>query len=77
MDKLDITTLVFTDVKGQVHYEKGRLDISDVTAGVFGGSMKGRGQINLDDKSYTADIVGTQLQGSIAAHDLFLRCDVT
>ena len=45
MDKLDITTLVFTDVKGQVHYEKGRLDISDVTAGVFGGSMKGRGQI--------------------------------
>lgn len=76
MDKLDITTLVFTDVKGQVHYEKGRLDISDVTAGVFGGSMKGRGQINLDDKSYTADIVGTQLQGSLAAHDLFLRCDV-
>lgn len=76
MDKLDITTLVFTDVKGQVHYEKGLLDIRDVTAGVFGGSMKGRGQVNLDDKSYTADIVGTQLQGSIAAHDLFLRCDV-
>ena len=76
MDKLDITTLVFTDVKGQVHYEKGILDISDVTAGVFGGSMKGQGHVNLDNKSYTADIVGTGLQGSIAAHDLFLRSDV-
>ena len=76
MDKLDITTLVFTDVKGQVHYEKGSLDITDVTAGVFGGSMKGQGHVNLDDKSYTADIVGTKLQGSIAAHDLFLRSDV-
>ena len=62
MDKLDITTLVFTDVKGQVHYEKGILDISDVTAGVFGGSMKGQGHVNLDNKSYTADIVGTGLQ---------------
>ena len=76
MDKLDITTLVFTDVKGQVHYEGGKIDINDVTAGVFGGSMKGTGQVNLDEKSYTADIVGTNLQGSIAAHDLFLRCDV-
>lgn len=76
MEKLDITTLVFTDVKGQVHYESGKLDINDVTAGVFGGSMKGKGQVNLDEKSYTADIVGTKLHGSIAAHDLFLRSDV-
>ena len=39
MDRLDITALVFTDVVGQVHYEQGLLDINEVTAGVFGGSM--------------------------------------
>lgn len=76
MDRLDITALVFTDVVGQVHYEQGLLDINEVTAGVFGGSMKGHGQVNLDDKSYTADMTGSQLKGGIAAHDLFLRCNV-
>lgn len=39
--------------------------------------MKGHGQVNLDDKSYTADMTGSQLKGGIAAHDLFLlRCNV-
>lgn len=76
MDRLDITALVFTDVTGQVHYENGLLDVTEVTAGVFGGSMKGHGQVNLDDKSYTADMTGSQLKGGIAAHDLFLRCNV-
>ena len=76
MDRLDITALVFTDVVGQVHYEQGLLDVTEVTAGVFGGSMKGQGQVNLDDRSYTADMTGSRLKGGIAAHDLFLRCDV-
>lgn len=76
MDRLDITALVFTDVVGQVHYEQGLLDVAEVTASVFGGSMKGHGQVNLDDKSYTADMTGSQLKGGIAAHDLFLRCNV-
>lgn len=76
MDKLDITALVFTDIVGQVHYEKGILDVQDVTAKVFGGSMEGRGSVNLDERAYTADMIGKDLKGGIAAHDLFMKCNV-
>jgi len=38
--------------------------------------MEASGNFNLDKKTYHADIKGEKLKGSIAAHDLFLRCAV-
>lgn len=76
MDKLDITALNFTKVRGKFHYEDGTLEASKVTAAVYGGTMEASGNFNLDKKTYHADIKGEKLKGSIAAHDLFLRCAV-
>lgn len=76
MKKLDITALNFTNLKGTFHYENGKLDAQQVTASVFGGTVEASGQFDLDGKSYHADLHGEKLQGSIAAHDILLRCDV-
>ena len=77
MDKLDITALNFTNLKGKFHYEGGKLDAKDVTASIFGGSVEASGHFDLDGKSYQADLKGQRLKGGVAAHDLFLRCSVT
>ena len=76
MDELDITALHFTEVKGDFHYENGKLDAKDVTAKVFGGRIEASGHFDLDEKSYYADIIGTKLKGGVAAHDMMLKCSV-
>lgn len=76
MDRLDITALVFTNVESQLHYEKGVITVPNLTAEVFGGDLTANGKVDIDNQSYSVDMVGKKLQGGIAAHDLFLRCDV-
>lgn len=76
MDKLDITALSFTNLKGYFHYEDGKLNAQEVTATVFGGTVEASGNFDLDEKSYQADLKGTDLKGGVAAHDMFLKCKV-
>lgn len=76
MEKLDITALKFTDLKGHFHYADGKLEADQVTASVFDGSVKASGKFDLDAKSYEADLVGTDLKGGMAAHEGMLRCKV-
>lgn len=76
MDRLDITALVFTNVESQLHYENGVITVPNLTAEVFGGDLTANGKVDIDNKSYSIDMQGKKLQGGIAAHDLFLRCDV-
>lgn len=77
MKELNIPAIQFTDVAGKFHYEEGKLDAPRVTAHAFGGDVTASGHFDLDRKSYEAVIHGEQLRGSIAAHDIGLRCEVT
>ncbi len=76
LDVLNIPAIQFTDVAGDFHYEDGKLDASEVTAHAFGGDVQASGKFDLDRKSYEAVIHGENLRGSIAAHDIGLRCEV-
>ena len=76
MDQMNITALRFTDVKGLFHYEDGHVTATQVTANVFGGTVKAAGSFDLNEKSYYADISGENMRGSKAAHDNLLRCKV-
>lgn len=76
MDNLNMPGLKFTNVKGGFHYQDGKLRAPQVKAEIFGGTMDASGQFDLDGKSYHADIAGQKLKGSVAAHDLMLRCEV-
>lgn len=77
MDQLDLPGIQFTSVAGDFHYEDGKLEAPDVTAHAFGGDVAASGKFDLDNTSYEAVIHGEQLKGSLAAHDIGLRCDVT
>lgn len=74
--KLRIPALRFTGMTGDFHYEDGQIGITGVKGEVFGGTVEGSGHFDLDRRSYEADIRGHALQGSIAARDLGLRCEV-
>lgn len=74
--KLRIPALRFTGMTGDFHYEDGQIGITGVKGEVFGGTVEGSGRFDLDRRSYEADIRGHALQGSIAARDLGLRCEV-
>lgn len=76
METLNITALNFNDLAGHFHYTDGKLEADHVTATVFGGTVEASGNFDLDEKSYHADLVGKDLKGGNAAHDIFLRCKV-
>ena len=76
MPKLEMPGLYFTNLVGEFHYQDGKLIAPKVTARAFEGDILASGTFNLDEKSYEADFVGTNLQGGIAAKDLLFNCNV-
>lgn len=72
--KLDLPPLLFTDVNGNVHYEKGLVYFKDVTAWVYGGTVKAEGEYNIDTRSYKIKADGKKLMASIAAKTTKINC---
>ena len=77
MQELHIPGLSFTDVKGTVSYHGSTLDFSDVTAGVYGGSLYATGTYDLDSRVYHLEGHGEDLQASKALPGQHLKCSVT
>ena len=74
MKRLKITPMHFSDVKGNFKYENGAIDVPDLDARVFAGKVKAVGNYNIDDRSYSVDLVGTGLHGDIGLNDPQLHC---
>lgn len=72
--KLDLPPLLFTDVNGNVYYEKGLVYFKDVTAWVYGGTVKAEGEYNIDTRSYKIKADGKKLMASIAAKTTKINC---
>lgn len=72
--ELDVPPLLFTDVNGNVHYEKGMVYFNDVTAWVYGGSVKAKGDYNIDTRGYNINAEGTRLMASLAAKSTKINC---
>ena len=77
MAELHIPGLSFTDVKGSVSYHGSTLDFTDVTAGVYGGSLIAFGTYDLDARVYHLEGHGEGLQASKALPGQHLKCSVT
>ena len=77
MDELHIPGLAFTDVKGTVTYHGSTLDFTDVTAGVYGGSLYAQGTYDLDSRVYHLEGHGENLQAAKALPGQHLKCSVT
>lgn len=73
---LDLPALHFSKVNGNVHYEDGRVDFTDVTGSVYGGTVEASGQYNIDDRHYSIDARGHELLASIAAKSTKINCRV-
>ncbi len=75
--ELKLPGIAFNNLKGDIHYEDGKLTASDVTAVAYDGDVTANGYFDLDEHAYEADAHGEKLKGSLAAHDMMLVCDVT
>ena len=76
MAQLDLPALFFTDVKGNVHYENSLFTFTDVTASVYGGTLKAYGDYNLATRAYDIYGEGSDLESSIALQDMKFRTRV-
>ena len=76
MKELHIPALHFTDVIGDVNYADGLFRFTDVNAKVFGGTLKARGDYNIDTRVYNIYGKGSRLQSSRALNDLSFSCPV-
>jgi len=74
--ELKLPNLYFSNVRALAHYEDGVIRARNMTGSVFGGSIEGGGWYNIDRQSYSIDILGHDLNGGIAAHDMKLNCEV-
>ncbi|MGL5205914.1 MAG: hypothetical protein ACRC8T_00175 [Acidaminococcaceae bacterium] len=74
MKRLKITPMYFSDVRARFKYEDGVIDVPDLDARVFAGKVKAFGNYNIDDRSYSVDLVGTGLHGDLGLNDPQLRC---
>ena len=74
MKKLKISPMYFSNVKGNFKYQNGVIEVPDVDARVFAGKVKADGYYNIDDRSYSIDLVGTGLHGDIGLNDPQLHC---
>lgn len=74
--ELDLPALHFNDVTGNLHYEKGNIDFTDVRGGVYGGSVEGSGNYNIDNRHYSVDIKGHDLLAAVAAKSTKINCRV-
>lgn len=75
-EELDLPALHFNDVTGNLHYEKGNIDFTDVRGGVYGGSVEGSGNYNIDNRHYSVDIKGHDLLAAVAAKSTKINCRV-
>lgn len=76
MPVLDLPALHFTNVKGDFSYAGGGLHVYGVKGEIYGGTVDGEGQFDLDSRAYAAELRGHGLKGGIAADDNRLRCSV-
>ena len=66
MPILRIPALTFDNVVGDVTYQDGILNFSNVNANVFSGKLEAKGVYNLDTRSYTITGVAKDLDSSVA-----------
>lgn len=74
MKRLKITPMHFSNVKGNFKYQNGIIDVPELDARVFAGKVKADGYYNIDDRSYSIDLVGTGLHGDIGLNKPQLHC---
>ena len=83
--ELNIPALRFYKVNGDFLYKDGHIDFSNVTGGIYGGTVEATGTYDIDSRAYTIDALGHDLMASVAAKtskincrvelDLKMRCD--
>lgn len=73
---LDLPALHFSKVSGNVHYEDGRVDFTDVTGSIYGGTVEAAGNYTIDNRHYSIDALGHDLMASIAAKSTKIHCRV-
>ena len=66
MPILRIPALTFDNVVGDVTYQDGILNFSNVNANVFSGKLEAKGVYNLDTRAYTITGVAKELDSSVA-----------
>ena len=66
MPILRIPALTFDNVVGDVTYQDGILNFSNVNANVFNGKLEAKGVYNLDTRAYTITGVAKELDSSVA-----------
>ena len=66
MPILRIPALTFDNVVGDVTYQDGILNFSNVNANVFNGTLEAKGVYNLDTRAYTITGIAKDLDSSIA-----------
>ena len=76
MGELHIPGLDFSNVVGDVHYHDSKLEFRDVTAEVYGGTLKAEGEYDFDTRYYKIEGVGEELQTKKALPDAKLSCKV-
>ncbi|MDR2006719.1 MAG: hypothetical protein LBP78_05690 [Acidaminococcales bacterium] len=59
MPKLNTDQLALTNLKGSFAFSNGNIKVSDASANVYGGSVKGGGNIKWADRSFEFDAVGS------------------
>lgn len=74
--ELDVKPLHFSNVEGNVHYEKGMVYFKNVTGSVFGGSIDGEGDYNIDNRHYNIKMKGYDLLAAAAAKSTKISCKV-
>jgi len=76
MGRLKLPGLFFTKLKGDYKYSDGIITADNVKAKVYGGTCDASGLFNIDTKAYSVDVLGHDLQASMAAHTPMLSCEV-
>ncbi len=71
---LSLPGLAFTNVTGRVTYQGSRLDFTDVTANVYGGTFAARGTYDLDARTYHLEGHGEDLSAAKALPGKHLKC---
>ena len=74
LPELNLPGLSFTNVDGRVTYQGARLDFTDVTASVYGGSFAARGTYDLDARTYHLEGHGENLSAAQALPGKHLKC---
>ena len=74
--RLNIPALHFYKVNGDFFYKDGKIEFSNVTGGVYGGSVEATGSYDIDTRGYAINALGHDLMASIAAKTSKINCRV-